>query len=64
MDVLKAWRYHGSKTGTNTEVMDETTPGYVVMSYAEGNSYGHPDQSVLDAISVVGANFVLDRSER
>lgn len=54
VDVLKA-SHHGSKTGTNTEVMDETTPGYVVMSYAEGNSYGHPDQSVLDAISVVGA---------
>lgn len=54
VDVLKA-SHHGSETGTNTKVMDETTPGYVVMSYAEGNSYGHPDQSVLDAISAVGA---------
>lgn len=54
VDVLKA-SHHGSETGTTTEVMDETTPEYVVVSYAEGNSYGHPDQSVLDAIAVAGA---------
>lgn len=54
VDVLKA-SHHGSETGTTTEVMDETTPEYVVMSYAEGNSYGHPDQSVLDAIAAAGA---------
>lgn len=54
VDVLKA-SHHGSETGTTDAVMDETTPGYVVMSYAEGNSYGHPDQSVLDAIAAAGA---------
>lgn len=54
VDVLKA-AHHGSETGTNTEVMTETTPEFVVMSYAEGNSYGHPDQSALDAVSAAGA---------
>lgn len=54
VDVLKA-AHHGSETGTDTAVMTETTPGIVVMSYAEGNSYGHPDQSALDAISSAGA---------
>ena len=54
VDVLKA-AHHGSETGTNADVMTETTPEYVVMSYAEGNSYGHPDQCVLDAISAAGA---------
>lgn len=50
VDVLKA-AHHGSETGTDTATLEETTPEYIVISYAEGNSYGHPDQSVLDAIS-------------
>lgn len=54
IDVLKA-SHHGSETGTDAAVLDETSPDYVVMSYAEGNSYGHPNQSVLDAISAEGA---------
>lgn len=54
VDVLKA-AHHGSETGTNGAVMNETAPESVVLSYAEGNSYGHPDQSVLDAISAAGA---------
>lgn len=54
VDVLKA-AHHGSETGTNEAVMNETAPESVVLSYAEGNSYGHPDQSVLDAISAAGA---------
>lgn len=54
VDVLKA-AHHGSETGTNEDVMTETSPEIVVMSYEEGNSYGHPDQSTLDAISAIGA---------
>lgn len=54
VDVLKA-AHHGSETGTDAAVMAETTPVYVVMSYAEGNSYGHPDQSTLDAVAAAGA---------
>lgn len=54
VDVLKA-AHHGSETGTDAAVLSETTPEHVVMSYAEGNSYGHPDQSVLDAVSAAGA---------
>lgn len=54
VDVLKA-AHHGSETGTNTEVVNTLKPVDVIMSYAEGNEYGHPDQSVLDAISAEGA---------
>lgn len=54
VDVLKA-AHHGSETGTDAAVMAETTPAYVVMSYAEGNSYGHPDQSTIDAVAAAGA---------
>lgn len=54
VDVLKA-AHHGSETGTNSAVMRETTADYVILSYAEGNSYGHPDRGVLDAVSAAGA---------
>lgn len=54
VDVLKA-AHHGSETGTDAAVMAETTPAYVVMSYVGGNSYGHPDQSTLDAVAAAGA---------
>lgn len=54
VDVLKA-AHHGSETGTDAAVMAETTPAYVVMSYAENNSYGHPDQSTLDAVAAAGS---------
>lgn len=54
VDVLKA-AHHGSETGTNGAVLAATTPQHVVMSYEKGNSYGHPDQSVLDAIAASGA---------
>lgn len=50
VDVLKA-AHHGSETGTDPSVISETTPSFVIMSYSEGNSYGHPDQAVLDSIS-------------
>ncbi len=56
VDVLKA-SHHGSETGTDTAVVVETTPEYFVMSYADGNSYGHPDQSVLDAVTVTGTEI-------
>lgn len=54
VDVLKA-AHHGSQTGTDAAVLDATKPETVILSYAEGNSYGHPDQSVLDAIGAAGA---------
>ena len=54
IDVLKA-AHHGSETGTDTAVLDALGPSYVIMSYGEGNAYGHPDQSVLDAIDALSA---------
>lgn len=54
VNILKA-AHHGSETGTTTEVMNTLKPSDVIMSYAEGNDYGHPDQSVLDAVSTAGA---------
>lgn len=49
IDVLKV-SHHGSDTGTNEELIHKLSPTYAVISYAVDNSYGHPMQSVLDAL--------------
>ena len=54
VDVLKA-AHHGSETGTSEVLMSSLSPSIVVLSYGEGNDYGHPSQSTLDAIAAVGA---------
>ena len=49
IDVLKL-SHHGSRTGTNEQLVRELSPTYAVVSYALDNSYGHPMQSVLNAL--------------
>lgn len=57
IDVLKA-AHHGSETGTSTELLNKVTPQYVVLSYGEGNDYGHPSQDVLDNLKSINAKVV------
>ena len=54
VDVLKV-AHHGSDTGTDETLAEELSCEVAVISYEEGNSYGHPDQSVLDALEDAGA---------
>lgn len=49
IDVLKL-SHHGSRTGTNEQLVRKLSPTYAVLSYAVDNSYGHPMQSVLNAL--------------
>ena len=49
IDVLKL-SHHGSRTGTNEQLVRKLSPTYAVISYALDNSYGHPMQSVLSAL--------------
>ena len=49
IDVLKL-SHHGSRTGTNEQLVRSLSPTYAVLSYALDNSYGHPMQSVLNAL--------------
>lgn len=56
VDVLKA-AHHGSKTGITTELARALRPAVVVLSYGEGNDYGHPDQATLDMFASVGAQI-------
>ena len=49
IDVLKV-SHHGSRTGTTEQLVRKFSPTYAVVSYALDNSYGHPMQSVLNAL--------------
>ena len=49
IDVLKL-SHHGSRTGTTEQLVHKLSPTYAVVSYAVDNSYGHPMQSVLNAL--------------
>ena len=49
IDVLKL-SHHGSRTGTNEQLVRRLSPIYAVLSYALDNSYGHPMQSVMNAL--------------
>lgn len=53
-DVFSAG-HHGSKTSNSAELLMAAKPTYVVISCAEGNSYGHPHQEALDRFEDIGA---------
>jgi len=54
--VLKAG-HHGSATSTGQDFLDQICPSYVILSYGEGNAYGHPDQAVLERCKEAGAQI-------
>ena len=49
IDLLKL-SHHGSRTGTTEVLIHKLSPTYAVLSYAVDNPYGHPMQSVLNAL--------------
>lgn len=56
VDVLKV-AHHGSYTGTTDSLAKKLSPEIAVISYGTDNSYGHPYQSVLDALENVDAKI-------
>ena len=46
VDVLKVG-HHGSDTSSGYRFVYETDPEYAIISVGEGNTYGHPHESVL-----------------
>lgn len=52
-DVLHAG-HHGSKTSNTKEFLNAAIPEYVVISCAEGNSYGHPSAEPLNNFRSMG----------
>jgi len=47
--VLKL-AHHGSWNGTDERILREVSPDLVILSYGDGNPYGHPHRQVLDLI--------------
>lgn len=52
--VLKA-AHHGSAASTGREFLEKIRPAYVIFSYGEGNSYGHPSPYVVERCREIGA---------
>lgn len=53
IDVLKA-AHHGSKTATSDIFIKALKPGYAILSYGEGNRFGHPHAETLETLSENG----------
>jgi len=52
-DVLKI-AHHGSKTSTSEEFVKNALPQTAVISVGKDNSYGHPNQEVLETLAKYG----------
>lgn len=52
--VLKS-PHHGSNSSSSTAFLERVKPQIVIISVAEGNRYGFPDQEVLERYAQVGA---------
>lgn len=55
-DVLKVG-HHGSSTSTSEKFLEAVDPKYAVISVGQGNSYGHPDQSVVERLKKHGVTI-------
>jgi competence protein ComEC len=53
-DILKVG-HHGSRTSSGNEFLDAVRPELALISVGAGNSYGHPDASVVRALGQHGA---------
>lgn len=55
--VLKA-AHHGAKTSTTESFLDMVNPQYTVLSYEEGNRYGHPSEETVERLIQSGTKIV------
>ena len=56
-DVLKVG-HHGSSTSSGASFLDAVRPRIALVSVGANNSYGHPSQSVLEALTERGAQVL------
>lgn len=55
--ILKV-AHHGSKTGTNEEVLDEVKPQIAVIQVGKNNRFGHPHKEVVDLLNSKGVKIL------
>lgn len=56
-EVLKVG-HHGSGTSTSDEFLNAVSPSIAVISSGKDNSYGHPDEKVLEALTNYGIRIL------
>jgi competence protein ComEC len=56
-EVLKVG-HHGSDTSTSQEFVEAVNPIYGILSYGEGNSYGHPHSEVYNRLVNHGVELI------
>ncbi|MDY5561032.1 MAG: ComEC/Rec2 family competence protein, partial [Collinsella sp.] len=56
IDVLKLG-HHGSKVSVDTDLLETLKPELSIASAGEGNRYGHPSDTCIDAVSDAGGAF-------
>jgi len=56
MEVLKVG-HHGSRTASSIQFLQVAKPEYAIYMAGEGNSYGHPHQETICALTEVGAEI-------
>lgn len=61
-DVLKLG-HHGSRTSTSDIFLDTVLPTFAVVSAGEDNSYGHPHQEVVSALTKRGIEILETGNE-
>lgn len=57
VDVLKVG-HHGSRTSTDEELLEKLEPEVAVISAGKDNPYGHPHDTVLEALSSLGVSVM------
>lgn len=50
--------HHGSKYSTSTEFLDKVNPDDAIISVGKNNSFGHPNQEVLDLLENKGIDIL------
>lgn len=57
VDILKV-SHHGSKTSTTQDFLDKVNPDISIISVAENNSFGHPNQDVVNRLKETSDVFM------
>lgn len=56
IEILKVG-HHGSRTSSSPEFLNKVKPEVAIYSAGTGNSYGHPHQETISALTKVGAKI-------
>ncbi|MGJ9460276.1 S-layer homology domain-containing protein [Oceanobacillus sp. CF4.6] len=54
--ILKAG-HHGSNTSSSSAFINAVNPSATILSYGEGNSYGHPHAEVINRLQAIGSDI-------